>query len=564
VIADPIQVTIFEKSGGPLTKRISLAPDGSICSDGSKCVMPRGNASRFVFSARCMQAFAAVIDQFGSNQALATGALREDLPETVQVVTKQKLNGAGHPGVIARSQDYLTFRPGQAAVALLDFDRKGMPSAVADRLERSGGFWRALVSIIPAMVGVARVDRASTSAGLYNKITGERFPGSDGRHVFVAVKDGSDSERFLNVLHQRAWLARFGWMMVGEAGQLLERSIVDRVCGTPERLAFEGSPVLDPPLAQDVEARHAIAVEGDTLDTLAVCKPLTIVEIAKLEELRAKEKHRLAADSAKAREAFVERQSRRLAKRTGMDLQRARSIIERQCEGVLLPDVELPFDDPALAGKTVLDVLKDPSRFEGETLADPLEGVEYGPCKAQIMLRADGTPWINSFAHGRSVYELRLDCGAVRQALERTPKDEVPDAFVRYVLAADLRPDEVELLKHVAHDRSGVGVRALAAALKAALAQQAARRAQEERDRRAAKRQDPRPRLRVPANDAEFGPEMKTLNDVLGSDKSAEPPTRNPNKVVAQARKIRVPSLHLLTSTEANLDDDPNQPTAGP
>ena len=50
-----------------------------------------------------------------------------------------------------------------------------------------------------------------------------------------------------------------------------------------------------------------------------------------------------------------------------------------------------------------------PASFEGETLADPLEGVEYGRCKAKIMRRADGTPWINSFAHGRTVYELKLD-----------------------------------------------------------------------------------------------------------------------------------------------------------
>ena len=40
------------------------------------------------------------------------------------------------------------------------------------------------------------------------------------------------------------------------------------------------------------------------------------------------------------------------------------------------------------------------------TLADPLEGVEYGRGKAKIMRRADGTVWIHSFAHGRTDYEL--------------------------------------------------------------------------------------------------------------------------------------------------------------
>ena len=52
--------------------------------------------------------------------------------------------------------------------------------------------------------------------------------------------------------------------------------------------------------------------------------------------------------------------------------------------------------------------LKDPARFVGATLADPLEGPDYGRCKAMVMRRADGTPWINSFAHGRTVYKLTL------------------------------------------------------------------------------------------------------------------------------------------------------------
>ena len=41
-------------------------------------------------------------------------------------------------------------------------------------------------------------------------------------------------------------------------------------------------------------------------------------------------------------------------------------------------DSILPFDDEQLAGTTVADVLANPERYEGETLADPLEGIEYG------------------------------------------------------------------------------------------------------------------------------------------------------------------------------------------
>ena len=39
----------------------------------------------------------------------------------------------------------------------------------------------------------------------------------------------------------------------------------------------------------------------------------------------------------------------------------------------------------------VAAVLADPARFVGATLADPLEGSDYGRTKAMIMRRADGS-----------------------------------------------------------------------------------------------------------------------------------------------------------------------------
>jgi hypothetical protein len=128
-----------------------------------------------------------------------------------------------------------------------------------------------------------------------------QLPGSDGVHVYIAVKDGTDIVRFLQTLHARCWLAGFGWLMVGAGGQLLERSIVDRMVGAPERLIFEGGPLLDPPLQQDKKSRRPVAVEGDALDTLAACPPLTIVEISRLRQLKAKWSQQLASESAKAR-----------------------------------------------------------------------------------------------------------------------------------------------------------------------------------------------------------------------------------------------------------------------
>jgi hypothetical protein len=491
-----IELTVFTKAGGPLTKQILLASDGSIKADGSACVMSRGAARRFRFDS--MQQFADLISGFQPNEALAVGTLRADLPDEVQVVAKRNLNGATRPEIIARTRDYISYRPREPALAPIDFDQKGMPPPIAAKIDKAGGFWAALTIVLPQLETVARVERASTSAGLFDARNGQPLEGSGGRHVYVLVQDGADIERFLKTLHDRCWLAGFDWMMVGAGGQLLERSIVDRVNGTPERMVFEGAPILVEPVRQDFATRKPVATADDALDTATHCRTLTVVELAKIRELRATEAHRLAGDRAKAREAFVRDQARRLGARMDVDPHQARRIIERQCEGVLLPDVILEFDDPELTGATVGDMLNDPNRFVGEILADPLEGIEYGRGKAQIMRRADGSLWINSFAHGRTVYELKRDFAAVAGALDRAAKDEVVVTFVRLVVVADLQEDEIERLKHLAADRAGVGVRALAAALKQAQQKQKKTRAQLEIDQRIAERRDPRPQIPAP------------------------------------------------------------------
>jgi hypothetical protein len=195
-------ITLFTKSGGPLTKRISLAADGSIKSDASTCLMARGTARRVPIAD--VGQFASLIEQLRTDQAIALGALRPDLPDKVQVVTKHKLNG--QPQVIARTGRDLSFQKGQAAFALLDYDTKGMPRDVADTIKRLGGCWPALLSVLPGLGAVAHVTRRSTSAGLFRIDTKEKLPGSDGLHIYPEVQDGADVERFLKTCTNAA-----GW-----------------------------------------------------------------------------------------------------------------------------------------------------------------------------------------------------------------------------------------------------------------------------------------------------------------------------------------------------------------
>ena len=130
-----IEITGFVKIGGPLTKRISLSPDGGLRSDGSACVMSRGVARRLRFKtlSSLLHSSAGIL-----MRAIALGAMRLGLPKAVEVVAKfqlEKLRPDALSDLIARTREYLDYRPGVPALALIDFDTKGIPQGVQDRIE---------------------------------------------------------------------------------------------------------------------------------------------------------------------------------------------------------------------------------------------------------------------------------------------------------------------------------------------------------------------------------------------------------------------------------------------
>ena len=105
-----IEITEFIKHGGPLTKRISLGADGRPFSDGSHCIMAQGEARRVTLPD--LGSFARLIGQMEPHKAIGLGALRADLPDRVEIVTKARLNGTTPPDLIARTADFIVYRPG--------------------------------------------------------------------------------------------------------------------------------------------------------------------------------------------------------------------------------------------------------------------------------------------------------------------------------------------------------------------------------------------------------------------------------------------------------------------
>ena len=112
-----IELTRLTKDGGPLTKQISLSPDGTLVKDGSACVMAHGTAERVKVAG--VDALGALIEDLAPSQAIALGTLRTDLPDRVEVTTKKRLvNGVARPDIIARTGANIIYHG--PAFALLD------------------------------------------------------------------------------------------------------------------------------------------------------------------------------------------------------------------------------------------------------------------------------------------------------------------------------------------------------------------------------------------------------------------------------------------------------------
>ena len=280
--------------------------------------MVYGTASRA--AAATAGDLATLITSCGSDQAIALGTLKPGLPDPVTITTERKLKE--NPGAIARTREFIDYVPGSPGWALIDFDLKGMPPNVVAAIEAAGGMWNALLTVAPGLQRAARVSRASTSAGLYRTDTGEQFAGSGGAHHYVLVKDAGDIERFLRDLHDRCWLHGLGWHLIGRAGQLLDRSLVDRMVAYGERLCFEGAPIIEPPLAQDPSKRIAEAFEGEAIDTGLVVPRLTEYERHRVQEAKAASAEALGKAAAEIRSRHDRTLAEKISAKFGMPLSR--------------------------------------------------------------------------------------------------------------------------------------------------------------------------------------------------------------------------------------------------
>jgi hypothetical protein len=279
-------------------------------------------------------------------QSISFGIFKSD-KETVQVKTSGNLV----EGSIARSLKFFEYCtcPG---IVMLDHDPEPEHYTEPEQLISI------LSTIIPNFASAAKFVRSSSSSRIVldnNRVKAQGF------HIYFPVKNAADIPRFGKALFEHLCSKGYSFSKMSKSGAKLTRTLIDGVVFSPERLDFVAAPVPLNPRITICKPDESF-FDGDFVDTTL------------LQDVSAKHD----------------------------------SVFDLQKVFITLPqDTTLFFAN----GDEILlcDLLKEPTKYNGLSLADPLNGPEKGKTTAKFWFN-DGLPMIHSFANGVSnIYHLQLN-----------------------------------------------------------------------------------------------------------------------------------------------------------
>ena len=400
-------VTVITNAHGPATKVFSIKSGK----------LDKQSAARIYEGTAEWQAVVDIddvdrlLDSLKFNQAITAG-----LPEAerAKVVTQAKLNGAGN-GVIARDRAHFAYRE-RPGLFPLDHDpatgQAPLTSAEADAIFRE---------VWPEWGDCDRLWRPSASSAI---IPPEGIPAAKGGglHGFALVRDARLIPAIGEELIKRLWLADYGYIMVGEAGQLLVRTIFDASVWQPERLFFEAQPILRDGIKQGKLETAIFRGEHRFFDPAGI----GAADDEQFKKMVAAAKNKIKPQAEPKRKIYKEKQ-KKAAKKRGLEV--SPETLDRALDHQILGH-DFPIRLADGSSITIGEMLADPERWDGIRIPDPLEP-DYGGKDKRIALcrLKQDNPNIYSHAHGgiRYAVEGRREFPLPLADSELTPVMELLD-----------------------------------------------------------------------------------------------------------------------------------------
>jgi hypothetical protein len=395
-----IKISRYTKDNGPLTKIIRLT-DGVLCKDVAECRMSSGKVERCDIGS--MSELAIFLQSLTIGQAVSLGVTDSDAVRTI--TTKENETDE----TISRTKKHIHFSSNEPAFILFDHDQSHDHTVCADSKASSGYRPEKLIEVVseifPQITQSSWLAKPSTSACIYDQ-SGKLLKGEGaGFHIYLPVKNGSDIPRFLKTIGQRLIMAGYGRIEFSRSGQMLVRTLVDLMVGSPERLVFEAGALCEDGLVQQLPTPYIH--EGTILDS-QLLSSLSGKECQQYEVFVNELKTLARPAQVKIAKQYLATESEKLVASQSCSYAEAEKIV-RTRQDRQLDDDDLLFFQCAITPITVKDVLDKGAAFNKKSLADPLE-TEYdsnSKSKAIFYWNNGQNPIIKSFAHGGCAYSFR-------------------------------------------------------------------------------------------------------------------------------------------------------------
>jgi len=251
--------------------------------------------------------------------------------------------------------------------------------------------------------------------------------------------------QFIRRLFDHLQLNGKGWCDISIAGQILRRTYIDKAMQSAVQLDFCGPANVDKGITVNSLAAYWHNSQGGALDC-RILEPLTKKEKAivnkqlQTKEIKAEVAFKRAAYQSKKEAEYLEYQANGDGKTENLVLDNDRKHLFRigyhpikeeriaRDNYIRLPATHILYFENKGA-VSVADVMDNPQNYVKQSLADPVEGVDYPSGKkcAILYCNPDQTPIIHSFAHGGMLYRLSPPPRPAFESIDALPVEEAAE-----------------------------------------------------------------------------------------------------------------------------------------
>jgi P4 family phage/plasmid primase-like protien len=245
----------------------------------------------------------------------------------------------------------------------------------------------------------------SASSYIFNAETEEQITGLKGQRLYCVVDDASMIPIIGETIFKRLWLAGHGRIVVGKAGQLLVRTLIDKTVYQPCRLDFAGGANCEEPLVQRRGDPQKISGEAKILEA-AKFTFLSEEEEVMYNNMMMAKKHELKPKAKKVRKQRIEERVAELPREKQAE---ARRRFTKAYEGGELDEDYhvIVLLDGKETDVSVAGLLAEPDKYHGLRGLDPVEPEYNNRDHVAVLNLAQENPNIYSFAHGGQTFFLR-------------------------------------------------------------------------------------------------------------------------------------------------------------